>query len=109
MDMDEYQVSAFRFANKELDGKMLLLNSVMGMNGEAGEAIDHVKKHLCHGHELDQAAFLKEVGDVLWYVALACTVMGVDMSAVAQANIAKLTARYPEGHFSTERSVHRAE
>jgi hypothetical protein len=36
----------------------------MGLNGEAGEAIDILKKHLFQGHELDTAHMAKELGDV---------------------------------------------
>ena len=42
----EYQEKAMRTANN-LSRSDLILNGVMGLNGEAGECIDIVKKHLC--------------------------------------------------------------
>lgn len=103
---DNYQQLAKVFINPDLTDRELLGNAAMGCAGEAGEVADLVKKHLYHGHPLDREALAKELGDVLWYVALGCTVMGVPMSEVAGMNIRKLSARYPEG-FSCERSLHR--
>ena len=45
----------------------MLLNGVMGLNGEAGECIDILKKHLFHGHELDSTHLAEELGDASWY------------------------------------------
>lgn len=103
MTLDEYQALAVRTAGPKCRN---ITNAAMGLSGEAGEFSEHVKKHVFHDHALNSAALSKELGDVLWYVALACEVLGVTMAEVAQANIAKLRARYPEG-FSNERSVNR--
>lgn len=75
-----------------------LSNSALGMCGEAGEFADCVKKHLHQGHALDHAKLVKEAGDVLWYIALACQALGVSMEGVALANIEKLRKRYPESY-----------
>lgn len=89
-----------------LDEQQRLLNAALGLCGEAGEFADTVKKAAFHGHTLDRAALHKELGDVLWYAALACDALGVQLGDVMTANIAKLQARYPEG-FSSERSQQR--
>ncbi len=104
MTVNEYQALAMRTLNPELGEKEILLNSVMGLCGEAGEVIDHVKKHLCHGHELNKAHLIKELGDVAWYIAEAAYALGVSLEDVLTANIEKLKKRYPEG-FSTEKSI----
>lgn len=49
---------------------------------------------------------MKEFGDVCWYIALGCEVLGVDFEEVLKKNIYKLKARYPDG-FDTEHSLHR--
>jgi NTP pyrophosphatase (non-canonical NTP hydrolase) len=79
----------------------------LGLAGEAGEVVDYLKKVVGHGHKLDRDKLVKELGDVLWYVAEICSAINADMSDVAQQNIDKLKARYPDG-FSSERSINRA-
>lgn len=105
---NEYQRQAMRTANKNLPADEKLLNAVMGMCGEAGEAIDLLKKHRAQGAALDIDRLVKEVGDCLWYIAEFAEASGVSLAEIAQRNIAKLKARYPEG-FSEERSNNRAE
>ena len=106
MDANEYQKSAMRFLNPELDKDRVLCNAVMGLCGESGEVIDLVKKHFFQGHELDRDKMAEELGDVAWYLAETCEVLGLNLSDVLAGNIAKLAKRYPDG-FSSERSIHR--
>ena len=108
MTVKEYQSLAMRTVNPELDKDQMLINSVMGLCGESGEAIDIVKKWYAHGHELDREHLKKELGDIAWYLAEAATALNIELEDVLEANIAKLRARYPEG-FATEKSQHRAE
>lgn len=70
MTPNDYQQAALRTAPGDLPPERLLLNGLMGLNGEAGEAIDILKKHLFQGHELDTAHMAKELGDVAWYLAV---------------------------------------
>ena len=92
--------------NPALRGRDVLINGVMGLCGEAGEAIDIVKKHLAQGHALDREGLIKELGDVAWYLAETATALGIDLDEVLERNIDKLKKRYPEG-FSAEKSQHR--
>lgn len=106
MTVNEYQELAMRTLNPNLDKKDVLINSVMGLCGESGEAIDIVKKWLMQGHDLDKAHLIKELGDVAWYLAEAATALNVSLDSVFQANIDKLRKRFPCG-FDTENSIHR--
>lgn len=108
MDANYYQELAWRTANHTLDWTNQLENGLMGMNGEAGEAIDILKKHLFQGHELDEKHIAKELGDVAWYLAISAKALGYELNDILDMNIAKLKARYPEG-FDSELSVNRAE
>ena len=108
MYANEYQDLAYRTANTQLNSMEQLRNAVYGLNGEAGEVIDVLKKYEFQGHEFDRDKFVDELGDVAWYLALACTALGVSLSYVLTRNIDKLKARYPDG-FDTEKSVHRKE
>lgn len=102
----EYQRDAMRTDtghHGDVDG---MVNALMGICGEAGEAIDIMKKHLYQGAELDKEHLVSEVGDVLWYCAQFAKYAGVDLDVIAERNIEKLRKRYPEG-FDAERSANR--
>ena len=59
MNINEYQELAMTTLNPELSKRNVLINSVMGLCGESGEAIDIVKKWMAQGHELDKEHFTK--------------------------------------------------
>ena len=104
--VNDYQKAAMTTLNPALDKKDVLINSVMGLCGESGEAIDIVKKWLMQGHELDKEHLIKELGDVAWYLAEAATALDIPLETVFQGNLDKLHQRFPNG-FDTEASVHR--
>ena len=106
MTVNEYQSLALTTLNPQLDKKDMLMNGVMGLCGESGEAIDIVKKWLAQGHELDRDALAKELGDIAWYLAETAAALDIPLEDIFRANIEKLKRRYPEG-FSTQRSLHR--
>jgi len=108
MTINEYQNLAMKTLNPELSQKDVLVNGVMGLCGESGEAIDIVKKWLAQGHELDAEGLAKELGDIAWYLAETAWALGIPLEDILAANIEKLTKRYPEG-FSRERSMNREE
>ena len=103
MQGNEYQKLAMTTLNPALSKQDVLINGVMGLCGESGEAIDLVKKHLHQGHPLDREKLVKELGDIAWYLAEAATALDMPLEDIFQANIDKLRKRYPDG-FATERS-----
>lgn len=108
MTINEYQSLAMRTLNPSLDRKDVLINGVMGLCGEAGEAIDIVKKHLAQGHPLDRESLIKELGDVAWYLAETAYALDIPLEEVMRRNIDKLRKRYPQG-FEADRSIEREE
>jgi NTP pyrophosphatase (non-canonical NTP hydrolase) len=108
MQVNDYQKAAMATLNPALDKKDVLINSVMGLCGESGEAIDIVKKWLMQGHELNKEHLVKELGDVAWYLAEAATALDIPLEAVFQGNLDKLRQRFPNG-FDTGASVNRKE
>ena len=108
MTINEYQKLAMTTLNKELSKRDVLINGVMGLCGESGEAIDLVKKWLAQGHELDRDKLIKEIGDVAWYIAEIATALDVELEDVLERNIEKLKKRYPDG-FTYEDSLNRKE
>lgn len=106
MTVNEYQTLAMASLNRDLNQKDILINAVMGLCGESGEAIDIVKKHLFQGHELDNGKLMKELGDIAWYLAEVATALDVPLEEIFQGNLDKLKKRYPEG-FDAQRSRNR--
>jgi len=107
MTVNEYQELAMRTLNKKLDKDQILINSVMGLCGESGEAIDIVKKWFAQGHELDKEHLKKELGDIAWYLAEAATALDTSLDDIFAANIDKLKKRFPDG-FETKLSENRS-
>ena len=97
MTANEYQRLAMTTLNPALDKRDVLINGVMGLCGEAGEAIDIVKKHLAQGHALDRDGLIRELGDVAWYLAETATALDVDLEDVLSRNIEKLRRRLSRG------------
>lgn len=121
MTGDTYQKLAMRTMNAKDSEKLVesmtgnigvcigsLVNGVMGLTGESGEAADIVKKGIFHGKGIDMEHLKKELGDVMWYVALICESCGWELCDVMRTNVDKLKKRYPEG-FSEYRANHREE
>ena len=84
-----------------------IVNAALGLSGEVGELNDMIKKWIFHNTQLDKEHVKKEIGDVMWYVAMMCESFGFSIDDVMQTNVDKLIARYPDG-FDTYRANHRA-
>ena len=108
MTINEYQKEALRTESGMSKEYPRILNGLMGLNGEAGEAIDLLKKVYFQGHTLDREHLAKELGDVAWYLAISADAIGYDLETVLQMNVDKLRARYPYG-FDKEHSIYRSE
>lgn len=110
LTVDDYQRAALRTVNPETvkEPFELVKNGVLGLSGETGEVADILKKYLYQNHDFDTTAFIEELGDIAWYLAICCEGLGVKMSTVFNANISKLKSRYPYG-FDKARSISRNE
>src|SRR5690606_29448658 len=85
------------------------------LNGEAGEVAEHVGKAIRDEGFLNDPGLtgkfladeemvasrrdsvIKELGDVLWYIAAAASELGISLDEVAEMNIAKLNDRKERG------------
>lgn len=110
MQPNNYQTLAARTLIDAPDAEytgseIMLVWNALGLAGEAGEVADTIKKVVFHRHALDRDELIKELGDVLWYVAALCTKLDVSMSEVMERNIAKLMKRYPNGYSSADSKV----
>ena len=98
MDFREYQHSARRTLNASLDDRERLADAAAGLAEEAGEVLGLVRKHLYMGHALDRERIARELGDALWCLSAVAGAVGVTLDEVAESNLAKLQARYPDGY-----------
>lgn len=101
LNFQDYAQAAGSTATYPGRGTGALTYPVLGLNGEAGEVAEKLKKVIRdHDGNLSEAhrdAMIKELGDVLWYVAACCHELDVPMHEVAQRNLQKLASRKARG------------
>jgi len=92
-NLDAFQGMDARIAQKEFTMLMYVTGK---LNGEAGEFAEEVFKSLRDGGSIKErrSAALDELGDVLWYVAAAATVLGVTLEDLMEQNLGKVRAKY---------------
>ena len=100
MEFNEYHEWARKYDLFKPTGNyntVSFIEKVLGLTGEAGETADKIKKILRDKEgkisEEDKGEIVKELGDVLWYLAAISTYLGVDLEEVAKGNIGKLESR----------------
>lgn len=106
-----FRASLDRMENQFGTPPQRLITAALGLSAEAGEFGDLVKKCLFQGKELNKEnkeLMIKELGDVMWYLAQGCMALGVTIDEVLWANIDKLEKRYPNG-FEVARSENRSQ
>ena len=109
MNFDEYQKKAAKYDLSEAttDLKAVgFIEKVLGLTGEAGEAADKIKKILRDkdgvASDEDRELVVKELGDVLWYIASIARYLDVSLSEVASGNIDKLESRWQRNKLHGE-------
>lgn len=101
MKFDDYQKQALTTAIFHADEQMDKTIWALGIAGEAGEVIEKWKKIVAYRDgkitEDDLKEISKELGDVLWYIALFAHRLGLSLDDIAQQNIDKLQSRQRRG------------
>lgn len=105
MTLNDYQELAARTINYANSPAEMEMHALHGMCGEIGE-LHSLYQKMYQGHQFDKEHAMKELGDLLWFIAEYCTACNFTLEDVAKANIEKLKARYPEG-FEADKSLHR--
>jgi NTP pyrophosphatase (non-canonical NTP hydrolase) len=103
MTLDEYQRGALRTA--VFPDRVRVLYPALKLAGEAGEVAEKLGKLMrdegwAPGEAFTSAqreALTQELGDVLWYVAVLARDLGVELGALAAANLEKLASRQARG------------
>ena len=96
MNLNEYQKAAEVTAIYPSGLWIGLVYTTLGLNGEAGEIAEKVKKLLRDDKTMTEEhrqELILELGDVLWYVANLAKELDVSLEEVATQNIAKLQSR----------------
>jgi NTP pyrophosphatase (non-canonical NTP hydrolase) len=96
MNVNDYQAQALKTANSK-DRKNEFFHLVLGLVGESGEIAEKIKKWVrdqdSDPTELDIEDLEKELGDVLWHVAVLGDYLGLSLEDIAATNIEKLKSR----------------
>jgi len=87
-------------------GNIRLLHAAIGLCTETGEFQDALKKAIFYGKTLDRTNLVEELGDIMWYVAIATDELGVTLEEVMDKNAEKLAARYKDG-FTEKQALER--
>lgn len=80
-----------------------------GMAGEAGELLDASKKVWIYDKPVDVEHIIEEMGDLRWYYQSMLNMLGITDEDIQAANTVKLRKRYPEGVYSNEQAIKRAD
>ena len=87
-----------------------LVTAGVGLNAEAGEFLEIVKKMVFQGkpwNEDNREHLIIELGDIIWYATNACMARGISFEDVVARNVEKLEKRYPGGQFDVYYSENR--
>ncbi len=79
-----------------LDRYDRLLHAGIGIATESGEFLDALKRAGYSGKAVDVVNMREELGDMLWYIALAMKALDTDFETEMERNIAKLRTRHGE-------------
>lgn len=100
MNLNEYQTLALRTAAPK-DKKNELFHLLLGLCGEAGEIAEKAKKIVRDQDsdftKFDKADLTKELGDVLWHVAVIANYFDIPLDDIGETNIKKLADRLARG------------
>ncbi len=103
MNLNDYQQKALKTASPK-DKKDELFNLLLGLSGEASEIAEKARKiirdHDSDFSKLDKDDLTKELGDVLWHVAVLASYFDIPLNTVGEANIKKLDSRLERGVLS---------
>jgi len=112
-DYSNYEKEVMRTASgdepaiiKRFSGNVNLTHAAIGMSTEANEFLDTIKKYLMYGKDIDHVNLIEEMGDIMWYMALASNILGVSFDEIQHRNITKLKERY-KGKWIKEEALNR--
>lgn len=101
MTFDEYQRGAITTNLRKDDQLQELVQQVLGLGDEAGEVQAIFKKWIRDQNAdielLDKKNVAKEMGDILWYIAVIAHDLDISFDDIAKINLDKLRSRKERG------------
>lgn len=103
MKPNEFLETVDQLENKEFDKirermtdptSLRLMHACIGIGTEAGEVQDLFKKRIMYGKDVQVSDFVDEIGDLLWYIGVACNTLGISFEEIMDKNYKKLSTRY---------------
>jgi NTP pyrophosphatase (non-canonical NTP hydrolase) len=115
MNPKEFLYSVDKLENKQFEklaarmqdpNTLRLMHACVGIGTEAGEIQDLFKKKVMYGKDVQTSDFIDEIGDILWYIGVACNTLGVSFEEIMEKNWKKLSVRYGKDlTFSEEAAI----
>lgn len=101
MTFDEYQTQAMTTNLAKSDQFKELMQQVLGLGDEAGGVLALFKKWIRDDNaditKLDKTKVAKELGDILWYIAVVAQYLDISLDTIATLNVEKLKSRQSRG------------
>lgn len=100
LTLNDYQKSALK-TTRGHDQPDELFHLLLGLVGETGEVAEKFKKLVRDKggdlEKLDREDITKELGDILWYLAVLSDFLGVPLEEIGDKNLKKLADRQKRG------------
>ena len=97
MNLNDYQRQSRKFAIYQKKDANNFIYPLLGLLGESGEIAEKMKRVLREDKDpmekITREEIIKELGDVLWYIAQLSTELQVSLEEVAKINLIKLSSR----------------
>lgn len=84
------------------------LHAAVGLAGESGEVLEHMKKSWVLDRDMDRDKVIEEMGDTFHYLTMLLIKMDITLDDLISNNRIKLYKRYPNG-FSKADAIARAD
>lgn len=106
--LEEYKKFVSARRNNNVTVSLEVINYTMGLVGESAEVSEIIKKWYFHRHNKNFEELKEELGDTFFYFMALLEMFGLELEDIINANMEKLSKRYPDG-FTSEDSIKRVD
>lgn len=101
MNLADFQRLALRTEKPLATPELRSMHAALGLATEVGEYTTEVKRMVIYEKPLDDARrahMAEELGDIMWYMAIAADALGLELAEICRSNINKLQLRFPDAY-----------